>query len=206
MSVSRHQIPAEPATPRAGMSLEEESRLVADVLLADRKAIADFVHQFSDMIYGFIGKRIDKQSVVEDLCQDVFLAAWAQLSSFQFKSSLKTWLCAIAQNKVADFYRKQIHELPFVDDFEELEIVSTEAPWISIEQNLDRRTLEKQIQRTMLKLPEGYRAILRWRYWDQKSISDVALQTGKTVKSVERLLARARTQFAAKWKEGGHGH
>ncbi len=206
MSDSRQQNTAEPAKPRAGMSLEEETQLVADVLLADRKAIADFVHQFSDMVFGFIGKRIDNQSVVEDLCQDVFLAAWAQLSSFQFKSSLKTWLCAIAQNKVSDFYRRQIHELPFEDDCDELEIFSPEAPWISIEQSLDRRILEKQIQLTMLELPEGYRAILRWRYWDQKSLSDVALQTGKTIKSVERLLARARTQFAAKWKEGRHGN
>ena len=206
MSELRHENTAEPAKSRAGMSLEEESQLVADVLLADRKAIADFVHAFSDMIYGFIDKRIDNQSVVEDLCQDVFLAAWAQLSSFQFKCGLKTWLCAIAQNKVADFYRRQIHELPFEDDSDESEIFSTEASWISIEHNLDRRILEKQIQLTMLKLPEGYRAILRWRYWDQKSLSDVALQTGKTIKSVERLLARARTQFAAKWKEGRHGN
>ena len=182
----------------------DEARLVADVLLGDRKAIADFVYHYSDCVFTFLNRRLDDRSSVEDVCQQVFVVAWSKLSSFEGRSSLKTWLCAIAQNKVSDFYRKQIRELPLEDGWDEQGMTALDSPTIDVEVDFDRRLKEESVRRTLLQLPAGYRAVLRWRYWDEWSLQDIARKTGKTVKSIERLLARARADFAAKWKEGQH--
>lgn len=182
----------------------DEARLIADVLLGDRKAIADFIYQYSDSVFSFLYRRLDDRTVVEDLCQEVFLVAWSKLGNFEGRSSLKTWLCAIAQNKVADFYRKQIRELPLGDGWDEETFAHSDSPLIDVEQDFDRRIQEERIRTTLLRLPEGYRAVLRWRYWDGQSLQDIALETGRTVKSIERLLSRARAQFAAKWERGQH--
>ncbi len=192
------------APPGIGLLPSDEARLIADVLLGDRKAIADFILRYSDTVFSFLHRRLDDRTTVEDLCQEVFLVAWSKLSSFEGRSSLKTWLCAIAQNKVADFYRKQIRELPLEDEREEQAYSLSNSPLIDIEEDFDRRIQEEKIRSTLLLLPEGYRAVLRWRYWDGQSLQDISLQTGRTVKSIERLLARARAQFAADWNKGDH--
>lgn len=94
-------------------------QLIANILAGDRKAIADFVESYTDVVYDFLSRRIDRAEVVEDLCQEVFLAAWSQLASFRNESSLKTWLCGIARHKVSDFYRRRLKEGPQNDTEDE---------------------------------------------------------------------------------------
>ena len=44
-------------------------------------------------------------------------------------------------------------------------------------------------------LPELYSLALLWRYWENRSVREMADATGKTEKAIERLLARARARF-----------
>jgi DNA-directed RNA polymerase specialized sigma24 family protein len=50
-------------------------------------------------------------------------------------------------------------------------------------------------------LPDAYRAALMWRYWEKRSAREMAAMSGRTEKSIERLLARARQQFRRRWSE-----
>ena len=43
----------------------------------------------------------------QDIVQDTFAAVFAGYHSFQNKSSVATYITAIAKNKIADFYRKR---------------------------------------------------------------------------------------------------
>ena len=173
--------------------------MIADVLIGDRKAIAQFVGEYSDVVYRFLARRIDRPEVVDDLCQEVFLAAWTQLSDFRHESSLKTWLCGIARHKTADFYRLRIQELPLENEHWEGAEPAPLAVVVDFEKHLDQQRLEAKVQRLLSEMPEPYRIILRWRYWDHCSLAEISEQTGRTTKSVERLLARGRTELARKW-------
>lgn len=52
-------------------------------------------------------------SVSEDLCSEVFLVAVRSLPSFQGKSSVRTWLYAIARNKWYLYLRKKKTEIQY---------------------------------------------------------------------------------------------
>ena len=54
-------------------------------------------------------------------------------------------------------------------------------------------------------MPHVYSAALLWRYWENRSVREIADATGKTEKAVERVLARARTRFRELWSEVSHG-
>jgi hypothetical protein len=59
-------------------------RLVGEVLRKDRKATAEFVERFADCVYSYVRRRVMPQAEqVEDLVQEVFLAAWNSLGSFR---------------------------------------------------------------------------------------------------------------------------
>lgn len=189
-----------PGSVAGSVGLNPPDELIAHVLAGDRKAIADFVEAYTDVVYNFLSRRIDRAEVIEDLCQEVFLAAWSQLARFRNESSLKTWLCAIARHKVADFYRRRLQEVPQNDADDEERMAQLEpAQVLDFEAHIDQQRMDAKIRAILSEMPEGYRAILRWRYWDHRSLHEIAAMTGKTEKAGERLLARARNDFARRW-------
>lgn len=184
----------------SGARAAEHDELIAEVLAGDRKAIATFVETFADAVYRFLSRRIDRPEVVEELCQDVFLAAWPQLARFRGEAGLTTWLCTIARHKVADFYRRRLQEMPqeaIGDD--ELGAHPEAVEVIDFEANIDAEQLDARVSKVLSEMPERHRAMLRWRYWDHRSLAEIAEMTGKTGKAVERLLARSRESFARRW-------
>src|SRR5499425_1962019 len=95
-----------------GASQLSDRDLVADVLRKDRKATAEFVSRYADHVYAYVRRRlIPRTDPVEDLVQEVFLAAWESLDKFRGDSSLRNWLLGIARHKVEDHYRKRLREL-----------------------------------------------------------------------------------------------
>jgi DNA-directed RNA polymerase specialized sigma24 family protein len=66
---------------------------------------------------------------------------------------------------------------------------------------MDRARTEARAQRILEQLPESYRLVLVWRYWEGRRAGEMAIATGKTEKAIERLLARARTRFRELWEQ-----
>lgn len=185
---------------RAGVNQLADQDLVAEVLRKDRKATAEFVARCADHVYAYVRRRlIPHADLVDDLVQEVFLAAWENLDKFRGDSPLRSWLLGIARHKVEDHYRKRLRELQFRDEGED----SSEEPASSpdLEETLAKRQAGQRTREVLKMLPETYTLILLWRYWEKRSLRDIAVQIGRTEKSVERLLARARQQFKKRWNE-----
>lgn len=182
-------------------SVAADAELVAAVLRKERKATAEFVNRFSDGLYAYLHRRlVPRTDLIDDLLQDVFLAALVSLNRFQGRSSLQTWLHGIARHKVEDHYRQQLrHPEPVPDDNLESESAATLEPLF--DELLDRERLETKTWQVLESLPDLYRAALLWRYWEGRSAQEMAMQTGKSTKAIERLLARARHQFRRRWDD-----
>ncbi|MDE3178037.1 MAG: RNA polymerase sigma factor [Acidobacteriota bacterium] len=177
-----------------------DRELVEEVLRKDRKATAEFVARCADHVYGYVWRRlVPRSDLVEDLVQEIFLAAWQSLHTFRGDSSLRSWLLGIARHKVEDHYRRRLRELQTGD---EDEIPGDEpASSTDLEEALAARQAGQRTREILAGLPEVYSLILSWRYWEKRSLREIAQQTNKTEKAVERLLARARQQFKKRWNE-----
>ena len=181
----------------AALTASEDVELVSAVLRRDRKATAEFVELYADSIYAYVRHRlIPRTDLVDDLVQEVFLAAWASLSNFRGQSALKTWLMGIARHKIEDHYRGLLRAMVTIEDEREMVEPESLEPF---EETLDRVRLEGRVSETLAGLPETYRLVLLWRYWEKRPAREIAEQIGKTEKAVERLLARARAQFKRSW-------
>jgi RNA polymerase sigma factor (sigma-70 family) len=75
------------------------------------------------------------------------------------------------------------------------------AGGLSIDEQIDRERLELKTHRILQRLPESYGLALLWRYWENRSVREMAEATGKTEKAIERLLARARARFRELWDQ-----
>jgi RNA polymerase sigma-70 factor, ECF subfamily len=179
---------------------DEDRRLVAEVLRKDRKATADFVDRCADYVYPFVHSRLaPRAEAVEDLMQEILLAAWQSLANFRGDAMLRSWVLGIARHKVEDYYRKRIRE---AETEENEDSASEPAVTPFFDEQLDAAIQQNRVQKTIGLLPEPYALVLLWRYRDEKSIREMAELTGKTEKAIERLLARARWNFKKRWDDG----
>src|SRR4051794_31773669 len=99
--------------PEGGnLSGNDDRRLVSAVLRKDRKATAEFVSLCADSVYPFVRWRlVPRIEAIEDLMQEILMAAWQRLPDFRGEAPLRSWFLGIARHKVEDYYRKRIRKL-----------------------------------------------------------------------------------------------
>jgi RNA polymerase sigma-70 factor (ECF subfamily) len=175
----------------------DDRSLVAQVLARDRKATAAFVARCADYVYPFVRRRLmPDTAMLEDIVQEVMLAAWQNLPTYRGDAGIRAWVLGIARHKIDDYYRKRIRETELPEDEEEVQELSVSP---RLEEEIDAAALEHKVQATLTSLPEAYCLALLWRYRDNRSARDMAELTGKSEKAIERLLSRARDSFRKKW-------
>jgi RNA polymerase sigma-70 factor (ECF subfamily) len=198
------ETPAAASAPRPApvvdQSSAEERELVAAIIRKDRKATATFVAEHTDCVYAYVRHRLaPRADLVDDVVQEVFLASLSSLSSFMGNAPLRSWLLGIARHKVETYYRQRLREPePLADNDEAPEPA---AGGIPVDELIDRERREARTQRVLRQLPEAYGLALLWRYWESRSVRQMAEATGKTEKAIERLLARARARFRELWDQ-----
>ena len=176
-----------------------ERQLVAQVLSKDRKSTAEFVAFCVDSVYSFVRKRlVPRVELVEDLMQEILLAAWQGLPNFRGDASLRSWILGIARHKIDDYYRRRLREAD-VTEKSEPSIEPTIEPLL--DRHLDAAAERDRVEQTLSLLPEAYALALIWRYRDEKSVREMAELIGKTEKAMERMLARARENFRKEWND-----
>ena len=176
----------------------DERELIAAVLRKDRKASAEFVALYADAVYSYVRHRLlPRTDLVDDLVQDVFLAAWESLPSFRGDSPARSWLLGIARHRVEDYYRSRLRDpSPQVAADDD---PADPAADFRLEAALDREQLCRRTREVLEALPETYSIALLWRYWEKRSAREMAAETGRSEKAIERVLARARSLFKKRW-------
>ncbi|MBL8173108.1 MAG: sigma-70 family RNA polymerase sigma factor [Bryobacterales bacterium] len=182
--------PILPAAPAAA-----PDSVVRGLLARDRKATAEFVASHADVIHAYVSRRLFPRSdLVEDMVQDVFLDALRGLPGYRGESPVRHWLLAIARHKIQDYYRRRILEVEIEEDSPD------PGAGLPIDILTGAEDVSVKVKETMATLPDAYRSLLLWRYWEKVPAAQMAARLNKTEKSVERMLARARDHFRRRWQ------
>jgi RNA polymerase sigma-70 factor, ECF subfamily len=156
--------------------------------------LSRYARAIKKYVYFRLAPRADH---ADDVIQDVFLAAWENLAAYRGNSSLQSWLMGIARNKVKDYYRAHLREPDPLETVRENS--GAKMVHAQIDDHLDKERARIKARRVLNELPEKYRIILIWRYWDEYPVKAIATRIGKTGKATERMLARARDEFRFVW-------
>lgn len=177
---------------------QTDIELVAAILQRDRKATARLVELHADAVHRYVWRRLNpKLDMVDDLVQEVFMAAWRGLRGYSGEASLQTWLVGIARHKVEDHYRRTLSVT--LESLEPDEGTPAVLDPVDLDSTMDLNRQAEQAAAILATIPYDYAAALRWRYWEGRSAREMSEATGKTEKAIERLLARARGRFRDLW-------
>ncbi|MFH1289579.1 MAG: RNA polymerase sigma factor [Patescibacteria group bacterium] len=161
--------------------------------------IKNFEARYSERLLGFILQKIENSKDAEEIYQDTLISAYYSFPAFSRKSSLFTWICAIAGHEIADFYRKRKLKTILFSAFPFLENLASRA--LSPETVYEEVELKRKIISVFKSLSEGYCQILRLKYIDGFSVVQIAAKLNKTEKAVEMRLRRARCAFINLYKD-----
>jgi RNA polymerase sigma-70 factor (ECF subfamily) len=139
----------------------------------------------------FIGRRFRDPDLIQDVLQDVFLAAHRSLPRFEGKSKLTTWLYSLAHHKVCDRlaekYRMGPAEPGFWGSGWEME---SAAPLP--DERLHQSRLVRWIEEASEGIPELYREPYRLRDVEGLSGEEAAAALGISQTLIRVRLHRAR--------------
>lgn len=197
---------AQPSRTQPPRDVNTDFRTLSEIALRDRILAGDqdaarwLFEEHFDALYEFAHYRLGgERAQAEDVVQDTFVVALESLASFDGRSSLHTWLCGIAKNKVRALRRKR-RPAPLADVLDEaddeidavLARVSSEPlpDWA-----LERKETRELVGATLSSLPPDYRRALVAKYVSGRSVAQIAQDVGRSEKAAESLLTRARAAF-----------
>jgi len=73
---------------------------------SDREDFASFYTQHAAFVRRALTRRGVRDADLDDVAQEAFVAAHRQLPAFEGRSSLRTWLTAIAWRTAANYHRR----------------------------------------------------------------------------------------------------
>lgn len=144
--------------------------------------------KYASKIKQYFLKRADP-SIAEDLTQETFLQAFKYLPRFTItNASYLTYLLRIAHNILVGHYRLSAHS-PLTQDMALIE--NEPAAAIDQERFWDLEKLWEAVRA----LPKTEQQILTLKYQQDKLISDIAREVGKSENAVKLALSRARKKL-----------
>src|SRR6201997_456557 len=100
-----------------------EGALVQRAQAGDEAAFREIVDRYQNKVFSIIHGIVRQRNDVEDIAQQVFAKVYLSLKSFDFRSSLITWIYKITVNECFDYLRKRkVRKLVYESDLSEDEV------------------------------------------------------------------------------------
>ena len=186
-----------------------EAKLIQRLRSGDSAAMAEFYNIYRSRLYTLVLAQVDQnQAVAEDIVQETFLAALGSLDKFRGDSQLYTWLRSIAFHKLNDYYRRQVKQpkaqesSPDFDAMKQLEQTGNDEPeTIAV---MESEEVRHSVQQALEQLPQNYQEVLVLKYLEEMPVLEISQVMGRSPKSVEGLLSRARKAMRANLEDNNH--
>ncbi|MBN1688434.1 MAG: RNA polymerase sigma factor [Candidatus Omnitrophica bacterium] len=163
-------------------------------------AFEEIYKSASGFVYSVALRVIQDRADAEEVTQDVFIKVYKHLSSFESRSSFKTWLYRITVNTALN-YTKKIQKERLRRRNDERILENQEVP-AEAENRLDQEDKEKAVQVLLSTLNPDQRACIVLREIEGLDYAQIASALGINLNTVRSRLKRAREALMAQARKG----
>jgi RNA polymerase sigma-70 factor (ECF subfamily) len=176
------------AAAREASSDEELIRRIAD---GEQLAMRTLFARYRVALYRWLLRLVGDEALAEDLLSEVFLDVWRQAASFEARSSVSTWLLAIARYKALSARRR--HTDAELDE----KIAATVAdPADDPELVLQKKNRAELLRHSLARLSPQHGEVIDLVYYHGKSVKEVAEIIGVPEATVKTRMFYARKRLA----------
>jgi RNA polymerase sigma-70 factor (ECF subfamily) len=138
-------------------------------------------------LLSFLTRYLANSAAASDIAQDAFVKAYFNLDHFDESRSFSKWLYTIAGNLARDHIRQQIRQASRNRHYVE--------SWSLQESQSGITKEEAQLERALIKLPDGLREPIVLHYQMDWSVDDISRHLKITQGAVKVRLFRAREEL-----------
>ena len=166
----------------------DDELLVEQFSRGDESAFERIVEQYSAEVAALANRLLGWPGEVEDVTQEIFLAAFMGLKKFRCECSLKSWLFTITINKCRSHrHRRKLRRLPQTRSHEKL-------PTATCDTNVSSMDTEdfNRVRRAVTGLPAKYREPVVLKYLQELDTDEICRILGISKNTLHVRLSRAR--------------
>lgn len=175
------------------METAELHHLITLAKEKNQKSQTRLINYFWVDVFSFVLKKVQDENEADEITVSVFSKVLAKLDLYDKEFQFKTWILTIAQNTVIDYWRRKNRETEdTTDNFDSFRNQFARSP----EELLISAEDQTQILAIIENLDAKYRDIIRLRFFEEKSIKEIAENLGLTVANTKVRIMRAKKVLA----------
>jgi RNA polymerase sigma-70 factor, ECF subfamily len=174
--------------PAASVEPCSDNTLLARIATGDQLAMRALYARHRVPLYRWLLRLVRDETVAEDLLSEVFFEVWRRAGSFAGRSSVSTWLLAMARYKAISAWRRR-------QGTEELND-SIADPGDGPEAALQKKSRDDLLRRSLVRLSPEHAEVIDLVYYHGKSVKQVAEIVGAGTATVKTRMFYARRKLA----------
>lgn len=176
---------------------------LSDQVLADmardgnQAAFVALYERYLSPVYNRLRALLPPEAV-EDVTQEVFIAAMQGIGGYRQQATFRTWIAGITRHKVADYYRRQSRRpetVPLDEDMDKDELVHPDG--------LQEDCL--MIRAALYGLPAHYQEVILLRFAEGMPFEQIAATLALSLEAVKSRYRRAVAAIAQKMQLAQEG-
>ena len=176
-----------------------DEKIVELVRDGDKEKYSEIVERYEKKMFYYIKRMINQaDEEVEDLVQEVLVAAYENLAGFDTKKKFSSWIYRIAHNKAIDYFKKK---KTIID----VDIGENEEYWMNggklpEDIEIDRQEGE-ELRKAVNSLEIKYREVIWLYYFEDKNYDEISDILRIPTSNVGVLLFRAKEKLKKRYEK-----
>jgi RNA polymerase sigma factor (sigma-70 family) len=166
--------------------------LIERFIKGEQSCFEQLIHRHKNKVFAYISLYIRDHALAEDLFQDTFMKVIQSVKAGKYQDNGKfiSWVMRIAHNLIIDHFRriKQMNTISN-DDYESDLFNSRKFAESTIEDDIIRRQIQKDVRKMITLLPDDQREVVILRHYAGLSFKEIAEITDV---SINTALGRMR--------------
>jgi RNA polymerase sigma-70 factor, ECF subfamily len=175
----------------AAPETSSDEMLIRRIAEGDQLAMRTLFGRHRVPLYRWLLRLVGDEALAEDLLSDVFLDVWRQAAFFEARSSVSTWLLAIARYKALSARRRRMHA-----ELDEKIASRVADPADDPEVVLQKKTRAELLRQSLARLSPEHGEVIDLVYFHGKSVKEVAGIVGIAEATVKTRMFYARKKLA----------
>lgn len=187
-------------------SRDHDVQLVSALQAGDRAAFEQAVIRYSPTMLA-TARAIVGAAHAEDIVQDAWIAVHRQITGFEQRAALGTWLNRIVSNRAISFLRahaREVQQNARSDEEPDANWFDTQGRWTAPPRSWDAASpddllsadaLQACIDKHLQLMPDSQRQVMVMRDMQEQSFDDICNDLGLTASNARVLLHRARLRL-----------
>jgi RNA polymerase sigma-70 factor (ECF subfamily) len=184
--------------PGATTRAAHDAALIEKIAEGDRDAMLVLFSGHQLRVFRFILRYIGDRNIAEDLTSEVFLDVWRQAGQFEGRSTVSTWMLAMARYKALAVRRRRTEDQLDEEVADGIEDVSDNP-----EEAIQKKNRSEILRGCLGKLSEDHRVIVDLVYYHEKSVEEAARLLDIPENTVKTRLFHARKRLCVLANEAG---